>query len=108
MKVNCAALPSELLERRPDVREAEENLRAANESLQLAQRRYDAGAGTQVEGGAKRRTWLYVGVAAIVIVVIVVVLFVAVLVAGGLYVPRLGDALGRLLRGDRGARRPPP
>lgn len=33
-----------------------------------------------------------------------VALFVAILVVGGLYVPRLGDALGRLLRGDRGRR----
>jgi hypothetical protein len=33
-----------------------------------------------------------------------VALFVAVLVVGGLYVPRLGDALGRLLRRDRDPR----
>jgi Sec-independent protein translocase protein TatA len=32
---------------------------------------------------------------------LVVVVFVAILVVGGLYVPRLGDALGRLVRGDR-------
>jgi Sec-independent protein translocase protein TatA len=32
---------------------------------------------------------------------LVVVLFVGILVMGGMYVPRLGDALGRLLRGDR-------
>jgi Sec-independent protein translocase protein TatA len=32
---------------------------------------------------------------------VIVVLFVAILVVGGLYVPRIGDALGRLLRGDR-------
>ncbi len=36
---------------------------------------YDIG-NLGLKGGAKRRTWLYVGVAAIVIVVIVVVLFV--------------------------------
>ncbi len=30
-----------------------------------------------------------------------VALFVAILVVGGFYVPRLGDALGRLVRGDR-------
>jgi hypothetical protein len=30
---------------------------------------------------------------------IVVALFVAVLVLGGLYVPRIGDAVGRRLRG---------
>ncbi|HEY6099399.1 MAG TPA: translocase [Anaeromyxobacter sp.] len=34
-----------------------------------------------------------------------VVLFVAILVVGGLYVPRIGDALGRLVRRDR---EPPP
>ena len=32
---------------------------------------------------------------------LLVVLFVAILVVGGLYVPRIGDALGRLVRGDR-------
>lgn len=32
---------------------------------------------------------------------LIVVLFVAILVVGGLYVPRLGDAIGRLLRRDR-------
>jgi Sec-independent protein translocase protein TatA len=32
---------------------------------------------------------------------LVVVLFVAILVVGGLHVPRIGDALGRLLRRDR-------
>jgi hypothetical protein len=36
-----------------------------------------------------------------------VALFVAILVLGGLYVPRLGDALGRAVRGD-GARAAPP
>lgn len=30
-----------------------------------------------------------------------VALFVAVLLVGGLYVPRIGDALGRLVRRDR-------
>lgn len=34
-----------------------------------------------------------------------VVLFVAVLVLGGLYVPRIGDALGRALRRRGGADR---
>lgn len=29
-------------------------------------------------------------------------IFVALLVLGGIYVPRLGDALGRRLRGDPG------
>jgi Sec-independent protein translocase protein TatA len=32
---------------------------------------------------------------------LVIVLFVAILVVGGLYVPRIGDALGRLVRRDR-------
>jgi Sec-independent protein translocase protein TatA len=32
---------------------------------------------------------------------LVVVVFVAILVVGGLYVPRIGDALGRLVKGDR-------
>ena len=32
---------------------------------------------------------------------LVVVVFVAILVIGGMYVPRIGDALGRLLRRDR-------
>jgi Sec-independent protein translocase protein TatA len=35
---------------------------------------------------------------------LVIVLFVAILVVGGLYVPRLGDALGRLVRRDRDRR----
>ena len=30
-----------------------------------------------------------------------VALFVAILVFGGLYVPRLGDAIGRLVRKDK-------
>lgn len=32
---------------------------------------------------------------------LVVVVFVAILVIGGMYVSRIGDALGRLLRRDR-------
>jgi Sec-independent protein translocase protein TatA len=32
---------------------------------------------------------------------LLVVVFVAILLVGGLYVPRLGDALGRLLKRDR-------
>jgi Sec-independent protein translocase protein TatA len=32
---------------------------------------------------------------------LVVVVFVAILVVGGLYVPRIGDALGRLVKRDR-------
>jgi hypothetical protein len=35
---------------------------------------------------------------------IAVAAFVALLVFGGLYVPRVGDAVGRLLRRRRGAR----
>ena len=31
---------------------------------------------------------------------LVVAVFVAILVFGGIYVPRLGDAVGRRLRGD--------
>jgi Sec-independent protein translocase protein TatA len=35
---------------------------------------------------------------------LVVVVFVAILVVGGLYVPRIGDALGRLFRRERDRR----
>ena len=34
--------------------------------------------------------------------------FITLLVFGGIYVPRLGDALGRLVRGRRGDREEPP
>jgi Sec-independent protein translocase protein TatA len=33
-----------------------------------------------------------------------VVVFVAILVMGGIYVPRIGDAVGRLLRRERDRR----
>jgi len=38
---------------------------------------------------------------------LVVVLFVAILVVAGLYVPRIGDAVGRFLRRDGAKERPP-